>query len=100
MPGKTPTGLDMTLTSVQLGDRLATLRRVASRVAEELDASDSAHHVERLAARLALLLKEIAELEPPEISATDEIQKRRAARRDRGEALSVDHTAAAGRGHG
>ena len=89
----------MTLTSVQVGDRLATLRRLAARVAEAIDVIDSAHHVETLAGRLALLLKEIAELEPGDgPSDADEIAAASAgATRQRCGALGGSH---GGRGGG
>ncbi len=49
---KRPDGLDATLVSMQTKDRLRTLERLRDRLAEEIDATDSLHNLERLAARL------------------------------------------------
>ena len=101
MPCKRPDGLDATLVSMQIGDRLATLWRLATRVAEEIDAADSPNHVERLAGRLALLLKEIDELQPAsESSAVDEVLKRREDRRRQDQAVVVSHAESRGIGRG
>lgn len=42
MPGKTPLGADMTLVSLADCDRLPALRRMAARLAEQIDACDNA----------------------------------------------------------
>ena len=81
MPGKTPLGVPMTLVSMQTSDRLRTLERLRDRIAEEIDATDSAHHVERLAARLTAVLAEIDALPGDEMGAADQIAARRQARR-------------------
>jgi hypothetical protein len=89
--------LDATLVSMQTGDRLRTLERLRDRIAEEIDATDSLHNLERLAARLQSVLGEIAELRPGDgLSPVDEILKRRAERDRKGLPVSVDNSA----GHG
>jgi hypothetical protein len=63
MPGKTPTGEDMTLVSVADCDRLPTLKQMAARLSEEVDACNNAQNLDRLCARLQSVLAEVAELE-------------------------------------
>jgi hypothetical protein len=101
--GKTPLGTDMTLVSMQTGNRLRTLERLRDRLAEQIDACENGRDLALLSTRLQSVLGEIAELAPPEApSALDVITARRQARRDRGEPVVVDPTAGrgAGRGHG
>jgi hypothetical protein len=82
MPGKTPTGADMTLVSVADCDRLPTLKRMAARLAEQIDACDNAQNLDRLCARLQSVMGEVAELEVvASAGAADMIAARRNARR-------------------
>jgi hypothetical protein len=82
MPGKTPTGADMTLVSVVDCDRLPTLKRMAARLAEQIDDCDNAQNLDRLCARLQSVMAEVAELEVGEgAAAADMIAARRNARR-------------------
>lgn len=82
MPCKTPTGMDATLVSMQTSDRHSTLRRLRDRLAEEIDATDSQHNLERMAARLQSVMAEIDELAVAiDASAADQIAARRAQRR-------------------
>jgi hypothetical protein len=82
MPGTNPLGQPMTLVSPADCVRLPTLRRLASRLAEEVDSCNNQQNLDRLAARLQSLLAEIAELEVVDgAGAADEIARRRQARR-------------------
>jgi hypothetical protein len=82
MPGKTPTGADMTLVSPADCDRLPTLKRMAARLAEQIDDCDCAQSLDRLCARLQSVMGEVAELEVVEgATAADMIAARRQARR-------------------
>ena len=101
-PPKGPLGTDMRLVSEKTSDRLATLERLRDRLAEQIDVTPSARDLALLSTRLESVLAQIDAAAPVEVSAADEIKRRREQRRGRGEALSVDHTSGrgAGRGHG
>jgi hypothetical protein len=72
----------MTLVSPANCDRLPTLKRMAARLAEQIDDCDNAQNLDRSCARLQSVMAEFAELEVVEgQSAADEIARRRSARR-------------------
>jgi hypothetical protein len=78
---KTAMGEDVTMVSV-VGDRLGQLRRMAKRVAEEIDICGDARALVLLTGRLADLNREIDELDVSDTPcAADQIAARRAARR-------------------
>jgi len=85
-------------------DRLKLLRELRARVVEALDGAQCVRDVEPLARRLAAISAEVDELaaqREPSGSPAELIAARREARRRRGEAVSVDHSAAWGtRMHG
>jgi hypothetical protein len=78
---KTAIGEDLTLVSV-VDDRLGQLKRMARRVAEEIDVCGDARALVLLTGRLADLHREIAELDVSDAPcAADQIAARRARRR-------------------
>ena len=95
-PPKGPLGRDMTLVSMKTSDRLATLERLRDRLAEQIDVCPSARDLALLSTRLGAVLSQIDELRPVEVSAADEIKRRREQRRSRGEPVAVSHAEARG----
>ncbi len=88
---KTVMGGDMTLVSVT-EDRLATLKRMRARLAEQVDTCGDERTLCLLMTRLQDVMREIAELDiDDESSPADQIAKRREARRRRGEAVAMSH---------
>jgi hypothetical protein len=82
-----------------IDDRLAALRRLAKRLAWEIDENPAAggRAVAVLAVQLRATLDEIAKLAPPPgESALDVIAARRAERAARGEAVAPSHAATGG----
>jgi len=78
---KTAIGEDLTLVSV-VDDRLGQLKRMARRVAEEIDVCGDARALMLLTGRLADLNREIAECDVSDVPcAADQIAARRARRR-------------------
>jgi hypothetical protein len=92
-PPKAVTGMDMTLVSMKTSDRLATLQRLRDRLAEQIDVCPSARDLALLSTRLEAVLSQIDVLLPVEVSAADEIRKRREQRRAKGLPVAIDHTA-------
>jgi hypothetical protein len=82
MARRTLAGLDVTLTNPQIGDRVATLKRIAARLSEEIDECESRRDLALLVTQLRQTLAELDELEVVEgVAAADMIAQRRAARR-------------------
>jgi hypothetical protein len=95
---KTVMGTDMSMVSVT-EDRLSMLRRMRARLGEQIDTCGDSRSLCLLMARLQSVLSEIDEIGPVEVSAADEIARRRQERHGKGLPVSIEHAQGVGREH-